>query len=442
MASRSEESEDVPTPTTTTVSIGRISKKQRGRHKKLRKRALEYNEGCETTGIVARADWEELIQLEKLDPSLRLPIRPSVRKRRNHDKCQNAEGVDHRDIIYQALGSMNQSKKRSQKELSSAIPSWATLHNIAATQSLVVVELQLQDKWESVVERLPTLMADALPVTTRWFQGPRPKSITDALMYFSSSPPTASNKKMRSNYEEKDRKRLSHASLLKPLLLTSEERRKEGYPMMNSTSLANETGERHDIDLTLPTFEKAKLIVSQYQVPAMLGEIATELIFVRTRNQCQASQPRVVALDCEMVQTSEGTALARITLVQLDTIQEDGTIEHTVVLDELVKPSCPVLDYVTQYSGITAAMLNPVKTRLEQIQAFLVLWLNKDDIIVGHSLDNDFRAIQLIHDIVVDTSVLFRGKSHGRKYGTCSLCCGLRTSSPKAYMILTPLNQR
>ena len=149
------------------------------------------------------------------------------------------------------------------------------------------------------------------------------------------------------------------------------------------------------------------------------------MTFVKTRHQCQASQPRVIALDCEMVQTSEGTALARITLVQLDTIQEDGTIAYTVVLDELVKPSRPVLDYVTRYSGITAEMLNPVETRLEQIQAFLVQWLNKDDIIVGHSLENDFRAVQLIHDTVVDTSVVFRGTSRCRKYGTYYTIVGI-----------------
>jgi Exonuclease len=425
MTSRSEAFDAILTQATTTTPVGRITKKQRGRHKKLRKRALEDNEGCETTGIAVLADWQELIQLETLDPSLRFPVRPSVRKRRNHNKCQNAEGMDHRDIIYQALGRMNQSKKRSQNELSSAIPSWATLHNIAATQSLVVVELQLQDKWEPVLERLRILRPEALPVATRWFQGPRPKSITDALMYFSSSPPTASNKKLRNTNEEKEDQNLSHTNLLRPLLLTREERRKEGFPMVHSTTLLDQTLERHEFDQTLPALEQAKLIISQYQVPSILGEDATDLTFVKTRHQCQASQPRVIALDCEMVQTSEGTALARITLVQLDTIQEDGTIAYTVVLDELVKPSRPVLDYVTRYSGITAEMLNPVETRLEQIQAFLVQWLNKDDIIVGHSLENDFRAVQLIHDTVVDTSVVFRGTSRCRKYGTYYTIVGI-----------------
>jgi DNA polymerase III epsilon subunit-like protein len=52
---------------------------------------------------------------------------------------------------------------------------------------------------------------------------------------------------------------------------------------------------------------------------------------------------------------------------------------------------------------------------LEQIQAVIVQLLQEDDVIVGHSLENDLRALHLVHDRVVDTAVLFKGHD-GRKY--------------------------
>ncbi|KKA26318.1 hypothetical protein TD95_001752 [Thielaviopsis punctulata] len=107
----------------------------------------------------------------------------------------------------------------------------------------------------------------------------------------------------------------------------------------------------------------------------------------------------VLAIDCEMVMTgATEMSLARISVVNWS---------GEVVLDELVKPTKPITDYVTQYSGMTAEKLDPVTTTLADIQAKLLTLVNARTIFLGHSLESDMKALQFCHPFIVDTSLIF-----------------------------------
>ncbi|KAL2759103.1 hypothetical protein ACRALDRAFT_2017933 [Sodiomyces alcalophilus JCM 7366] len=106
-----------------------------------------------------------------------------------------------------------------------------------------------------------------------------------------------------------------------------------------------------------------------------------------------------LALDCEMCMTGEDEySLARISVLGWS---------GEVIMDELVKPEKPITNYVTHFSGITEAMLAPVTTTLQDIQARLLDLVTPRTILIGHSLESDLKALRLSHPFIVDTSLIY-----------------------------------
>ncbi|XP_041982688.1 RNA exonuclease 1 homolog [Aricia agestis] len=124
--------------------------------------------------------------------------------------------------------------------------------------------------------------------------------------------------------------------------------------------------------------------------------------FVRTMPpDGQKDDYGVYSLDCEMCYTTHGLDLTRITVINS---------ACKVIYETLIKPLHPIIDYNTRYSGITEEQMAEVKTTLLDVQATLLSMFNSKTILIGHSLESDFKALKLIHDTVVDTSVLFPHK--------------------------------
>ncbi|KAI9873005.1 MAG: hypothetical protein M1830_000946, partial [Pleopsidium flavum] len=108
----------------------------------------------------------------------------------------------------------------------------------------------------------------------------------------------------------------------------------------------------------------------------------------------------ILTMDCEMCKTEGGGLdLTRISIVSWD---------GNVVMDELVKPEKPIIDYLTPYSGITAAKLKQVTTTLLDIQTRLLSMLHPRSILIGHSLNSDLNALKLTHPFIIDTSIIYQ----------------------------------
>ncbi len=72
-----------------------------------------------------------------------------------------------------------------------------------------------------------------------------------------------------------------------------------------------------------------------------------------------------------------------------------------------MKPCRPIIDYNTQFSGITHESLQSVTATIDDARTALQQLISADTTIVGHSLDSDLKALRIVHGKVVDTAALF-----------------------------------
>ena len=63
-------------------------------------------------------------------------------------------------------------------------------------------------------------------------------------------------------------------------------------------------------------------------------------------------------------------------------------------------------DYNTRFSGITSDTLSSALMDLPAVRSAACMFIGPETIIVGHGLENDLRALRLVHDKVIDTAIV------------------------------------
>ncbi|KAI7908309.1 uncharacterized protein BX663DRAFT_493765 [Cokeromyces recurvatus] len=111
---------------------------------------------------------------------------------------------------------------------------------------------------------------------------------------------------------------------------------------------------------------------------------------------------KLVALDCEMCKTVNGYAITRVALIDR---------ENNPLINELVKPTEEITDYVTHISGVDEQSLRDVKTTLADIQRKIQSYVDGDTILVGHGLVNDMKCLKMRHPYIIDTSIIYHHKN-------------------------------
>ncbi|XP_059620263.1 RNA exonuclease 5-like [Phlebotomus argentipes] len=144
-----------------------------------------------------------------------------------------------------------------------------------------------------------------------------------------------------------------------------------------------------------------QMIDSNFPIPQIPGTSSATWNYVFTKDVYApvTSQSPMFAMDCEMVMTSFGfTEVVRVSVV-------NEACES--IYETFVRPQRPVIDYKTQFSGVTAQIIENATKTLKDVQEDLKNLLPADAILVGHSLNADLKALRMIHPYVIDTSIIY-----------------------------------
>jgi len=131
----------------------------------------------------------------------------------------------------------------------------------------------------------------------------------------------------------------------------------------------------------------------------------------------------IAALDCEMVYTTGGFRIARVSVVDAsgecvfdEFIKMDDGVEVVCVIPHPkyisgithLEGLCFIRDLNSRFSGIHSEQYaERAVLSLESAQRALAWLIGADTVLIGHALDNDLRALRLVHHRVVDTAALF-----------------------------------
>ncbi|XP_066983686.1 uncharacterized protein [Macrobrachium rosenbergii] len=122
--------------------------------------------------------------------------------------------------------------------------------------------------------------------------------------------------------------------------------------------------------------------------------------FRPTRNNASQAK-RIYALKCAHVYTEKGTEVASVSLVDAFC---------SVVYETKVRPESKILDCDTEISGLRRRDLENVQKKLQDVIEDLNALIGPKTILVGFRLQRDLTSLRMIHENVVEITVLYPHK--------------------------------
>ena len=129
--------------------------------------------------------------------------------------------------------------------------------------------------------------------------------------------------------------------------------------------------------------------------------------WLATDNAIRSTCPAVIAIDCEMCETSDPVTGIKdpASLVRISVI--NGIVPIETLLDSFVAPGLPVSDWRTHIHGIAEKDLAGVTFTLRHAQAFILNICSDRTIVVGHAVHHDLKALRVQHTNVIDTAYFY-----------------------------------
>ncbi|KAG7401961.1 hypothetical protein PHYBOEH_008482 [Phytophthora boehmeriae] len=134
--------------------------------------------------------------------------------------------------------------------------------------------------------------------------------------------------------------------------------------------------------------------------------------WVTTKAKKKKTHLKIVALDCEMCVTASNfsnerfsSALCRVSAVNGEDILR-GIISDFIVHQP--EEGMRLVDTKTDIHGITPQQIAGSKITMMKAQKKMLKYINKDTIVVGHSVHGDLASMRINHRRVIDTALIFR----------------------------------
>ncbi|GMF32977.1 unnamed protein product [Phytophthora lilii] len=136
--------------------------------------------------------------------------------------------------------------------------------------------------------------------------------------------------------------------------------------------------------------------------------------WVTTKAKKKKTHLKIVAVDCEMCVTQQEGASERKTNALCRVSAVDGEDMLRNILSDFIvhqpEDGFHMVDPKTDIHGITPQQIASCKITMAQAQKKMLKYINRDTIVVGHSVYGDLASMRINHRRVIDTALIYRRK--------------------------------